>query len=125
MTSRDFICMTTNSSPSWPGAGSRRVVPGPRVGKAGMRRKNMEFSQNSVGGRARKENGEMRNVRCTLLAGSVLVFIGLLAEAGCYHTPVDNSEFARGPAPLRMPSPGKQAETCDCYEDSLTGGQVF
>jgi hypothetical protein len=90
-----------------------------------MRRKNMEFSQNSVGGRARKENGEMRNVRCTLLAGSVLVFIGLLAEAGCYHTPVDNSEFARGPAPLRMPSPGKQAETCDCYEDSLTGGQVF
>src|SRR5262249_24228383 len=46
-----------------------------------------------------------------------------LLAAGCYNTPVDTSEKARGPAPLRMPSPAK--EGCDCYEDSLTGGQVF
>src|SRR5690242_2389373 len=67
----------------------------------------------------------MRSMRRTLLAGSVLAFVGLLAEVGCYHTSVDTSDFGRGPAPLRMPSPGKEAETCDCYEDSLTGGQVF
>jgi hypothetical protein len=24
-----------------------------------------------------------------------------------------------------MPSPAKEGEACDCYEDSLTGGQVF
>jgi hypothetical protein len=24
-----------------------------------------------------------------------------------------------------MPSPGKEAEACGCYEDSLTGGQIF
>jgi hypothetical protein len=43
---------------------------------------------------------------------------------GCYHTPVDVSEFAQGPAPLRIPSPAQEAK-CDCYEDSLTGGQIF
>jgi hypothetical protein len=26
---------------------------------------------------------------------------------------------------LRFPSPAKEAEACDCYEDSLTGGKVF
>jgi hypothetical protein len=60
------------------------------------------------------------------LAGSIFSLIGVMAAAGCYHTPVDTSTFARGPAPLRMPSPAKEADagTC-CYEDSLTGGQVF
>jgi hypothetical protein len=24
-----------------------------------------------------------------------------------------------------MPSPAKEGEECDCYEDSLTGGQIF
>jgi hypothetical protein len=48
--------------------------------------------------------------------------LGLVAIAGCYNTPVDVSEFALGPAPNRMPSPAK--ESC-CYEDSLTGGQIF
>jgi hypothetical protein len=38
---------------------------------------------------------------------------------GCQHTPIDLSE---GPAPLRMPRPGPDAET---YEDSLTGGEIF
>jgi hypothetical protein len=46
----------------------------------------------------------------------------LLLLSGCFHTPVDTSTLAQGPAPLRMPSPAKAS--C-CYEDSLTGGQVF
>jgi hypothetical protein len=61
----------------------------------------------------------MRNPR---LCGLILVLAGALAVAGCYNTLVDTSEYAQGPAPLRMPSPAKD---CCCYEDSLTGGQVF
>jgi hypothetical protein len=53
------------------------------------------------------------------------VLAGVLAAAGCYNTPVDTSDYARGPAPLRIPSPATDGEGCDCYEDSLTGGQVF
>jgi hypothetical protein len=56
--------------------------------------------------------------------GLVLVAAGGLAALGCYHTPIDNSDYAKGPAPLRMPSPAKEGEAC-CYEDSLTGGQIF
>jgi hypothetical protein len=67
----------------------------------------------------------MRSVRNPWLVGSVLVLGALLAAAGCYNTPVDTSEEARGPAPLRMPSPAKEGAACGCYEDSLTGGQVF
>jgi hypothetical protein len=59
------------------------------------------------------------------LVGAVFVFGTFWAAAGCYNTPIDTSEYARGPAPLRMPSPEKEGETCDRYEDSLTGGQVF
>jgi hypothetical protein len=36
-----------------------------------------------------------------------------------------NSEYESGPAPLRMPSPARDLDGCGCYEDSLTGGQVF
>jgi hypothetical protein len=58
-------------------------------------------------------------------AWSVLVLTGALAvAAGCYSTPTDVSVHAQGPAPLRMPSPERQGDAC-CYEDSLTGGQVF
>src|SRR5208282_5476811 len=57
-------------------------------------------------------------------AGLVLVLTGVLATIGCYHTPVDTSEFAKGPVPLRAPSPAKEGEACS-YEDSLTGGQIF
>jgi len=64
----------------------------------------------------------MRNF---LLSGSALVLGALLIVAGCYNTPIDTSDCARGPAPLRLPAPGKGAETCECYEDSLTGGQIF
>jgi hypothetical protein len=65
----------------------------------------------------------MRRMRNQWLAGLTFVAGGVLAALGCYNTPVDTSEYAQGPAPLRMPSPGR--EGCDCYEDSLTGGQVF
>ena len=47
-----------------------------------------------------------------------------MAAAGCFQTPVDTSIYARGPAPLRSPSPAAE-ENCDSYEDSLTGGKVF
>jgi hypothetical protein len=58
-------------------------------------------------------------------AAAALVLGALVAAPGCHETPVDTSELARGPAPLRMPSPAKEAEACGSYEDSLTGGQVF
>jgi hypothetical protein len=54
-----------------------------------------------------------------------LLVAGVLTLAGCNSTPFDVSGYGRGPAPLRVPSPGKQADACDCYEDSLTGGQIF
>ena len=67
----------------------------------------------------------MRTTRDLWIAGVTLVIAGGLAALGCYHTPtIDNSEYARGPAPLRMASPASEAQAC-CYEDSLTGGQVF
>jgi hypothetical protein len=65
----------------------------------------------------------MRNMRNRWLAGSVLILGAALGAAGCLRTPVDTSDYARGPAPLREPSPAKQGACC--YEDSLTGGQVF
>lgn len=55
---------------------------------------------------------------------SKVLLASFLSAAGCYNTPVDTSEFERGPAPLRLPSPAKQGENCS-YEDSLTGGQIF
>jgi hypothetical protein len=67
----------------------------------------------------------MQSVRTLWAAGSVLFLAGVLATAGCYHGQIDNTEYERGPAPLRMPSPAKEVEGCGCYEDSLTGGQVF
>ena len=56
--------------------------------------------------------------------GGLTVMAGVVvATVGCYHTPIDTSEYAQGPAPLRMSSPDNNH--CDCYEDSLTGGQVY
>ena len=57
------------------------------------------------------------------IAGLIVAAAGGLAAPGCYHTPVDDSDYAKGPAPLRMPSPAM--ERACCYEESLTGGQVF
>jgi hypothetical protein len=67
----------------------------------------------------------MRNVRNPWLSGAALTLTGVLAAAGCYSTPIDTSELGQGPAPRRLPSPAKEAEACNSYEDSLTGGQVF
>jgi hypothetical protein len=66
----------------------------------------------------------MGSKRYTRLAASILAFPGILL-GGCYHTPVDTTEFGNGPAPLRMPSPVKVGAASCSYEDSLTGGQVF
>jgi hypothetical protein len=67
----------------------------------------------------------MPNSKTSWLIGGALTLGGMLAAAGCYNTPVDTSEYATGPAPLRMPSPARQGTDCQCYEDSLTGGQIF
>ncbi len=48
-----------------------------------------------------------------------LVTLLALATLGCQSTPMD---LTKGPAPLRIPRPGQQAQT---FEDSLTGGEVF
>ncbi len=66
----------------------------------------------------------MQGTRNLWMAGFILVAAGGMAGLGCYHTPIDNSEYAKGPTPLRSPSPAREGEAC-CYEDSLTGGQVF
>jgi hypothetical protein len=64
----------------------------------------------------------MQRTRKRWLVGSVLVLAAFAAAIGCYHTPVETSEYASGPVPLREPSPAR--ESC-CYEDSLTGADVF
>ena len=66
----------------------------------------------------------IRGIRNLALAGCVSMG-ALLLSLGCYHTPIDTSDFARGPAPLRMPSPAQDGKNCDCYEDALTGGHIF
>jgi hypothetical protein len=70
-----------------------------------------------------KEKRAMRSKRSFWLAGSRLVLSGILTATGCYHTPVDTSVLAEGPAPLRTPSPARAGDCC--YEDTLTGGQLF
>jgi hypothetical protein len=67
----------------------------------------------------------MKNYGRLCWLGCVLGFPGLLLGTGCYNTPIATSEYAQGPAPLRMPSLETSGAACDCYEDSLTGGQVF
>jgi hypothetical protein len=67
----------------------------------------------------------MRSKGNAWLFGSTLFFGGVMIVAGCYSTPINTSTFAQGPAPLRMPSPASDVCTCDCYEDSLTGGEIF
>jgi hypothetical protein len=65
----------------------------------------------------------MRGTKNIPLASAVLA-VALVTSVGCYNTPVDTSPYAQGPAPLRIPSPAREAEACS-YEDSLTGGEVF
>jgi cytochrome c5 len=70
----------------------------------------------------------MKMTRKSWLVGSCLLgAFTAAAVAGCYHTPVESSELAMGPAPFRIPSPERvaEAEACHSYEDSLTGAKVF
>lgn len=54
-----------------------------------------------------------------------VIMAATLATLGCHNTPTDTSDLARGPAPLRLPSPEKdEADGCS-YEESLTGSKVF
>lgn len=71
------------------------------------------------------EGGARQTVRKPWAAMSMLLLTGALTTAGCYNNPIETSDFERGPAPLRMPAPTAEGQTCECYEDSLTGGQVF
>ncbi len=57
------------------------------------------------------------------LAAAVLMLVTLTA-LGCYNTFPDFSEAARGPTPLRGPSPKRVAEA-DTFENSVTGGEVY
>ena len=66
----------------------------------------------------------MQIVRSRWLVGSALVLGASFVAAGCYTIPTWTSDSERSPAPLRMPAPERQAD-CGCYEDSLTGGQIF
>jgi hypothetical protein len=47
-----------------------------------------------------------------------------LVALGCLNTQPDYSPLARGPAPLRMPSPARHNDN-GSFEDSLTGGEIF
>ncbi len=60
-----------------------------------------------------------RAKRCGWLGIPVLATV--LIVLGCESTPIN---LDRGPAPLRMPPPDKLCGT-GCYEDDLTGGQIF
>jgi hypothetical protein len=66
----------------------------------------------------------MRTVRGRWYLGLVLALSGLLVVIGCQNTPIDVSDFTRGPAPLREPGPGRNGANC-CYEESLQGHHVF
>src|SRR6516165_7264265 len=65
----------------------------------------------------------MRTMRTLWLSGTALGLIGTMAALGCNQLPTNPDP---GPAPLRMPAPTKDSESCNtCYEDSLTGAKVF
>jgi hypothetical protein len=62
----------------------------------------------------------------TIAAGVMLApAFGLAFVLGCHNTPADTSDYARGPTPLRTPSPAREGEEGCCYESSLTGGHIF
>jgi hypothetical protein len=83
----------------------------------------MAATRHVIRARIKKEAGARPNKRTWWAAVPVLTLGALVAGGGCYHTPVDTSEYAEGPVPLRRPSPAKDGECC--YEDALTGGKIF
>jgi hypothetical protein len=84
----------------------------------------MTDTRNSDLGQRTNDQGAAR-VCIPWAAVSVPFLAVVLAVAGCYSTAIDNSEYAQGPAPRRMPSPDREGDGCGTYEDSLTGGQIF
>ena len=72
-----------------------------------------------------RENGTPASGKIRAWAGLSAIMSAALVAAGCYSTPVDTSDLARGPAPLHNISPAREPNECTSYEDSLTGGQVF
>jgi len=65
----------------------------------------------------------MQNARKSWVWGLVVIAACLLVAIGCQTTPLETSEYAAGPAPLRVPSPEVDEECC--YEDALDGGRIF
>ena len=54
---------------------------------------------------------------------ALVLMLAAIGAIGCRSTEVDLSDYAKGPAPLREPSPA--TENAGSYEDSLTGGKIF
>jgi hypothetical protein len=67
----------------------------------------------------------MRSVRKRWWIAPAVVVVGIVGSYGCHQTPVATSTLEEGPAPLRMPTPIKDGDCCDSYENSLTGGKIF
>jgi cytochrome c5 len=65
----------------------------------------------------------MQTLQKSWCAGLLVSMVAAAVLVGCQVTSVDTSEYARGPVPLREPSPARPAT--GCYEDDLTGGHVF
>jgi hypothetical protein len=65
--------------------------------------------------------------QCGLTGATIAVVVAIVTMAGCHNTPVNTSEYARGPVPLREPAPERltDGKHCNSYEDSLDGGKVF
>ena len=64
----------------------------------------------------------MASLRFVGWCGLATLVVVALPTFGCRTAP-DYSDYAQGPAPLRMPPPS--LECPPTYEDSLSGGQVF
>ncbi len=65
----------------------------------------------------------MQRSQKTWYAGLLVSMVAAAVPVGCQVASVDTSEYARGPVPLREPSPARPAT--GCYEDDLTGGHIF
>ena len=65
----------------------------------------------------------MTATKLLLLCEGLLLAAGMASLVGCSNTPIG---LARRPAPLREPATdGSGEDSPGCYEDGLTGGQVF
>ncbi len=67
----------------------------------------------------------IQEIRYGMWAGIFGAITASSLFVGCHNTPVDTSEYAQGPAPLRMPSPAKDGDDQGYYPDSPRGDRVF